>query len=100
MNDDREHRVRTRAYALWESEGRPADRHEEHWHRANSEFEQDAPAPSEAEPQDAPPPSTPQPKASRRKPAAASPAAVDAPSAVQESAPTPPKRRTLKPKAR
>jgi hypothetical protein len=33
-NDDD---VRRRAYALWESEGRPAGKHEEHWQRALEE---------------------------------------------------------------
>jgi hypothetical protein len=32
-NDD----VRKRAYALWESEGRPDGKHEEHWQRASEE---------------------------------------------------------------
>lgn len=28
--------VRRKAYELWESEGRPDGRHDDHWHRANS----------------------------------------------------------------
>lgn len=31
---DREHRVRVRAYHLWEAEGRPEGREAEFWHRA------------------------------------------------------------------
>lgn len=95
MSDDREHKVRERAYALWETEGRPSGRHEDHWHRANSEF---AEAPAENTTQaEAAPPAAAKPKQPRRKPAAASPAAADAPSAVDASAPR--KRRTVKPKA-
>src|ERR1700719_1432722 len=31
-------RVRTRAYEIWEREGRPHDRHQEHWRQAESEI--------------------------------------------------------------
>ena len=100
MNDDREHKVRERAYALWETEGRPSGRHDEHWHRANSEFS-DAPAeeaaPAQAPPAETAPVTAAKPKAARRKPAAASPAAAEAPAAVDGGAP--PKRRSVKPKA-
>ncbi len=34
MDTERDDAIRRRAYALWESEGRPAGRHEEHWRRA------------------------------------------------------------------
>lgn len=37
MNDDRNRRVQDRAYALWEQEGRPHGRHEEHWRQAEQE---------------------------------------------------------------
>lgn len=30
-------RIRKRAYALWEEEGRPEGRADEHWHRAEAE---------------------------------------------------------------
>lgn len=100
MNDDREHKVRERAYALWETEGRPSGRHDEHWHRASSEIVEatsgDAP---DAEPQDAALAPDADPKPVRRKPVAASPSAADTPSAVEASAPAPRKRRTVKPKA-
>lgn len=36
---------RERAYAIWEQEGRPEGRHDEHWHRAGSK---DAPEPGTA----------------------------------------------------
>ncbi|NYZ17321.1 DUF2934 domain-containing protein [Azospirillum sp. RWY-5-1] len=32
-------RIRDRAYELWESEGRPDGRHEEHWHQARRELD-------------------------------------------------------------
>ncbi|EYD78083.1 Acyl-CoA dehydrogenase [Rubellimicrobium mesophilum DSM 19309] len=37
MADDREERIRERAYRLWEQEGRPHGRHEDHWHQASQE---------------------------------------------------------------
>ncbi|MFB2552232.1 DUF2934 domain-containing protein [Ensifer soli] len=36
--DDREHRIRKRAHALWEDDGRPDGRHEHHWQQAEEEF--------------------------------------------------------------
>lgn len=46
MDSDVEELVRRRAYAIWESEGRPEGRREEHWHRARGEMHglEDAPA--------------------------------------------------------
>jgi hypothetical protein len=38
MNDDRNRRVQSRAYSLWEDEGRPHGRHEEHWRQAEQEM--------------------------------------------------------------
>ncbi|WP_210526172.1 DUF2934 domain-containing protein [Rubellimicrobium arenae] len=38
MTDDREQRIRERAHAIWEQEGRPDMRHEEHWHQARREI--------------------------------------------------------------
>jgi len=32
-------RIRERAFALWEGEGKPEGRHEEHWRQASSEIE-------------------------------------------------------------
>jgi hypothetical protein len=43
MSDDREareHRIRERAYALWEAEGRQEGVHDDHWHRARQEIEE------------------------------------------------------------
>ncbi|WP_218014090.1 DUF2934 domain-containing protein [Rubellimicrobium roseum] len=37
MTDDREQRIRERAHALWEAEGRPEGRHEHHWRQASQE---------------------------------------------------------------
>jgi len=34
MSDDREERIRNHAYRLWESQGRPHGRHDEHWRDA------------------------------------------------------------------
>lgn len=34
----REQQIRERAYAIWEGEGRPADRAEAHWLRAEAEM--------------------------------------------------------------
>lgn len=38
MDDDREHRIRNRAYELWESEGRPEGEHDRHWKMALAEL--------------------------------------------------------------
>jgi hypothetical protein len=37
-HDDDEHRVRQRAYELWQAEGAPHGRSEDHWHRARREL--------------------------------------------------------------
>lgn len=52
MTDDREQKVRERAYSLWEQNGGEHGRHEEHWQRAEAELddEGDAGAPSREEP--------------------------------------------------
>lgn len=42
MASDREARIRTRAYELWERDGRPHGRDKEHWARAAREIEDDA----------------------------------------------------------
>lgn len=34
---DREQKIRERANQIWEEEGRPEGRHEEHWRRAEEE---------------------------------------------------------------
>jgi hypothetical protein len=41
MDEDKAQRVRDRAYAIWESEGRPDDRHADHWTQAEQDLEAD-----------------------------------------------------------
>ena len=36
--EEREHRIRTRAYELWEQEGRPSDRPTDFWLQAEAEI--------------------------------------------------------------
>ena len=48
MSDDREDRIRKRAHALWEQNGRPEGRHEEHWHQASQEADDDPTKPQES----------------------------------------------------
>jgi hypothetical protein len=75
-NGEREARVRELAYQRWEAEGRPAGRHEDHWHDAarDVDAEQDAPiaAPSAqaaaTTTPDAPAEPAPAPKAAAAKP--------------------------------
>jgi hypothetical protein len=42
MADGLDERIRRRAYEIWEAEGRPAGRDEEHWHRAAEEVRAEA----------------------------------------------------------
>lgn len=73
--DDDEHRIRERAYRIWEEEGRPEGREHEHWHRAR---ERVAGERSEKD------------SASRRKPASpASASPMPSSSAPSSSAPPP-----------
>jgi len=51
MSDDREGQIRERAYRLWQEEGEPHGKHDEHWHRAQQEFPGEQPA-ATPEPQD------------------------------------------------
>ncbi|NAZ37207.1 DUF2934 domain-containing protein [Rubellimicrobium sp. CFH 75288] len=37
--NDREERIRARAHAIWEREGCPDGRHEEHWRQATAEID-------------------------------------------------------------
>ena len=39
MAEDREQRIRLRAYTIWEREGRPEGREQEHWEQARREIE-------------------------------------------------------------
>lgn len=45
MSDDKQHRIRQRAHAIWESRGRPHGSDQDHWHQASREIdaEEDAP---------------------------------------------------------
>ncbi|PTM95267.1 hypothetical protein C7449_104343 [Mycoplana dimorpha] len=40
MEDDREDRIRKRAYELWERAGKPEGRHDQHWFQAAREIDQ------------------------------------------------------------
>ena len=39
MDNDRQHRIRDRARAIWEPEGRPEARPEDHWYQAVQELD-------------------------------------------------------------
>jgi Protein of unknown function (DUF2934) len=39
MASEKQDRIAQLAYAIWQAEGRPDGRHEEHWHRAVREIE-------------------------------------------------------------
>jgi hypothetical protein len=41
LSAEAEQKVRDRAHAIWEAEGRPEGRHLEHWQQALSEFERE-----------------------------------------------------------
>lgn len=41
-DEDLEHRIRLRAYLMWEVEGRPEGRADEYWHRARERVEAEA----------------------------------------------------------
>jgi hypothetical protein len=47
-----EDRVRERAYALWEKDGRPEGRSDEYWQRARSEVEAEEAKPGKGTAQD------------------------------------------------
>ena len=42
MTPDRDERIRQRAHEIWERDGRPHGRHDEHWQRAREEIEAEA----------------------------------------------------------
>jgi len=46
MTERSDDEVRERAYALWESEGKPDGKHEEHWTRASQDSPSEAAAPA------------------------------------------------------
>ena len=39
MTDDRQHRIRQRAHAIWESHGRPHGSDRDHWDQATREID-------------------------------------------------------------
>jgi hypothetical protein len=39
MGEDRRQRIRERAFALWEDEGKPEGLHEDHWKQASDEID-------------------------------------------------------------
>ena len=39
MTDDRQHRIRQRAHAIWESHGRPEGADRDHWDQATREID-------------------------------------------------------------
>ncbi|MDB5643633.1 MAG: hypothetical protein JWN07_2950, partial [Hyphomicrobiales bacterium] len=41
MHQGDDENIRRKAYELWESEGRPEGKHDEHWSRAHQNFAQD-----------------------------------------------------------
>jgi hypothetical protein len=49
MADSIEDRIRARAHAIWEGEGRPEGRHDEHWRRALEEVGAEGPSANDAE---------------------------------------------------
>ena len=50
MADDLEQRIRERAYEIWENEGCPQGRGDEHWQQACAEY-RDAQAEAQAQPE-------------------------------------------------
>ena len=71
MNSDQEARIRQRAYEIWQREGRPEGREDEHWQRAQAEImAEDGAAANQApnraaagsKPQSEPPSPTPPPR--------------------------------------
>jgi hypothetical protein len=48
--------IETRAYLLWERDGRPHGRHEEHWARAEKEVLGESKVPAKKKTKAAPPP--------------------------------------------
>lgn len=46
MDRDREQKIRDRAHAIWEREGRPHGRHNDHWRLASDEIEHDESGPA------------------------------------------------------
>lgn len=78
---DREQRIRDRAYAIWERDGRREGKHHEHWAQAVKEIVDEDLAAGHVMTDSAPPEPSARPARRRRK--------ASAPAPVQEEAPTP-----------
>lgn len=72
MTNDREERIRKRAHEIWEQEGQPAGRHDEHWDKATREV--DGSMPMEAMPDAPSDPTAPAPTKGRKRAASEAPA--------------------------
>lgn len=59
MSDEREERIRTHAYRLWEEQGRPEGRHDEHWRDAAATVDGAVDPAMPTEPTDSPAPDEP-----------------------------------------
>ena len=70
MTGDRDEKIRKRAHAIWEAEGRPSGAHDRHWRQAESEV--DGPGKKPAK-------STAKPRAAAAPKATAKPKAAKAP---------------------
>lgn len=103
--NDREQRIRERAYAIWQDEGEPKDSHERHWDAASREIDAQAAASTDAEVTPAPKkPRTPRATATKAaspvEPAATASEAAAAPKrAPRAKAETVPKRKPGKTRA-
>jgi len=49
MSDDRDDKIRNRAYEIWQREGGAHGDHERHWHRAEMEIDREAALPLTAD---------------------------------------------------
>ena len=54
MSDDRERKIRERAYETWQKEGEPHGRDVEHWHRAAGEVDEHGASEADARPDASP----------------------------------------------
>lgn len=79
MSDEKQHRIRQRAHAIWERQGRPDGAEHDHWHQASQEIDAEDAAPkkpaSRAKPAAAKVTKAAAPKAPAKAPAAKKPAA-------------------------
>lgn len=90
MQGDREARIRHRAYEIWEQEGRPEGRHDEHWQRARHEVDQASePVSASAAARKRPAAAPKQVPAEAAKPAAPGPSPASSPTAPRRRAQAP-----------